>query len=243
MVSLGELVPSTRVYRKFASIWDFEEIQKHLKDIESDNNYKGYGITRLFKCLLLQFLEDLSDRELERYLQENNAGKWFYGFELTEQTPDHTVFGRIRSRIGTNKLSRLFGNLRDQLKARGYMNEVFNFIDASQLIAKASLQQERDKAIKEKYEKLNNEVLPKVAHDKDARIGCKGEDKFWYGYKKHISVDMQSDLINKVAVTPANVPDVKGLKNVCPTQGAAYADKDYCTRKAKQDATRRGGYL
>jgi transposase, IS5 family len=144
MVNLGELVPSTHIYRKFASIWDFNRIQIQLKSVEKENNYKGYGITRLFKCLLLQFLEDLSDRGLERYLQENNAGKWFCGFELTEATPDHTVFSRIRDKIGANKLSKLFSNLRDQLRVRskGYMNEVFNFVDASQLIAKASLWQE-----------------------------------------------------------------------------------------------------
>jgi transposase, IS5 family len=141
---------------------------------------------RLFKYLLLQFLEDLSDRELERFLQENNASKWFCVSELTEPTPDHSAFGRIRDRIGANRLSKMFANLRDQLKAQGYMNEVFSFVDASQLIAKATLWQERDKAIKEKYEKLNNEVLPKVAFDKQARIGCKGTDKFWYGYKNKL---------------------------------------------------------
>lgn len=84
-------------------------------------------------------------------------------------------------------------------------------------------------------------MLPKVAYDKDAKIGCKGKNKFWYGYKRHLSVDMQSGLINKVAVTPANTPDAKGLKNVCPNQ--AYADKAYCMRNAKQDAARRGCYL
>ena len=35
----------------------------------------GFGIIQLFKCLLLQFIEDISDRELERYLQENTAAK------------------------------------------------------------------------------------------------------------------------------------------------------------------------
>jgi len=39
--------------------------------------------------------------------------------------------------------------------------------------------------MKKKYDKLNNETLPKVAHDSEARIGCKGGNKFWYGYKKH----------------------------------------------------------
>ena len=38
----------------------------------------------------------------------------------------------------------------------------------------------------------------------------------WCGYKKHLSVDMQSGLINKVAVTTANVPDAIADKHVCP---------------------------
>ena len=42
---------------------------------------------------------------------------------------------------------------------------------------KASLWEERDKAIKEKYNKLNNETLPKFAKDKEANFGCKGGNK------------------------------------------------------------------
>jgi IS5 family transposase len=243
MICLNDLVSTDHIYRKFIDLWKFESIQKQLREIEKDNNYKGYGLLRLFKCLLLQFMEDLSDRELERYLRENTAGKWFCEFTLTEQTPDYTLFGKIRQKIGTNLLSKIFSDLRDQLKAQGYMNEVFSFVDASHLISKASLWQERDKAIKEKYEKLNNESLPRVAYDNQARIGCKGKDKFWYGYKKHVSVDMQSGLINKVAITPANVTDAKGFKNVCPNQGAVYADKGYCTNNAKRDAARSGCHL
>ena len=116
------------------------------------------------------------------------------------------------------------------------MNEVFNFVDASHLISKANLWKERDKAIKAKYDKLNNKVLPKVAHDKEARIGCTGKNKYWYGYKKHVLVDMQSGLINRVAITPANVPDSKGLKLICPSQGAIYADKGYCSSTAENIA-------
>lgn len=243
MVSLEDLVSQDHIYRRFKSLWNFKCVKKHLKSIEKDNNYKGYGALRLFKCLLLQFMEDLSDRELERYMQENNASKWFCDFELTETTPTHSVFVRIRNRIGTQKLSKIFAELRDQLKSQGYMNEVFSFVDASHLIAKANLWKERDEAIKKKYEKLNNEVLPKVAHDKQARIGCKGKDKYWYGYKKHVSVDMQSGLINKVAVTPANTTDSKGLKNICPDQGAIYADKSYCTNPAKFVSLKKGCHL
>lgn len=243
MVSLEDLVSPDHSYRKFKALWHFKSIKKLLKEIEKDNNYKGYGVLRLFKCLLLQFMENLSDRELEMFLRDNVASKWFCDFELTEVTPDHTVFTRVRQRIGTKQLSKIFARLRDQLKSQGYMAEVFSFVDASHLISKANLWKERDKAIKEKYDKLNNEVLPKVAHDKQAKIGCKGKDKYWYGYKRHVSVDMQSGLINKVATTPANTTDAKGFKHVCPKQGAVYADKGYCTKPAKDAAAKRNCHL
>lgn len=239
MVSLEDLVPEEHNYRKFNALWKFQYARKQLKKLEKDNPYKGYGLLRLFKCLLLQFMEDLSDRELSRFLQENTAGKWFCGFSLCEKTPDYTVFSKIRQRIGTKLLSKLFEDLRKQLKVAGYMNEVFSFVDATSLIAKAALWKERDEAIRQKYEKLNNEVLPKVAADKQARIGCKGKDKYWYGYKRHVSVDMQSGLINKVATTPANVSDGQGFKHVCPEGGAVYMDKAYCTQAVKHAATRK----
>ena len=110
-------------------------------------------------------------------------------------------------------------------------------------MTKANMWKERDKAIRAKHDKLNNEVLPKVAHDKQARIGCKGKDNYWYGYKQHTSVDMQSGLINKVAITPASVTDARGLKHVCPDQGAIYADKGYCTEPAQQTAKGKGCHL
>jgi hypothetical protein len=47
---------------------------------------------------------------------------------------------------------------------------------------------------------------------------------------------MQSGMINKVAITSANVIDSKGFKHVAPNSGAAYADKGYCDKNAKQAA-------
>lgn len=188
-------------------------------------------------------MENISDRELERYMQENNAAKWFSGFSIREETPDHTVFSRMREKIGTHLLSKIFSHLREQLKREGLMSEVFTFVDASHLITKASLWEERDKAIQEKYEKLNNKTLPKVAYDQQARIGCKGKNKYWYGYKQHTSVDMQTGLINKIAITPANQTDAKGLKHICPNQGSIYGDKGYCTAPAQRTTEEKGCHL
>lgn len=243
MVTLEELVPSNHIYRKFKELWNLNDVKKELEKIEVNSDHKGYGIFRLFMSLLLQFMEDLSDRELEEALRNNLSFKWFCEFSLAEKTPDYTVFCNAKKRIGTNRLSKIFSILRNQLKAKGYMSEVFTFIDASHLISKANLWEERDKAIKERYDKLNNEILPKVAKDKQAKIGCKGNNKFWYGYKKHTSVDIQSGMINKVAITSANVIDSKGMKHVVPDSGAVYADKGYCDINAKIATAKKGLHL
>ncbi len=243
IVSLEELVPANHIYRKFKELWNLTQIEKEMDKIEAGSAHKGFGAFRLFLCLLVQFMEDLSDRELEAYIQGNNHAKWLCGFSLIEKTPDHSVFGNARKRIGTKRLSTIFNILRNQLKEKGYMNEVFTFIDASHLISKATLWKERDKAIKEKYEKLNNEILPKFAKDKQANFGCKGGNKFWYGFKKHASVDMQSGMINKVAITKASTIDSKGMKHVIPNSGAVYGDKGYCDKNAKMTVAKRNLHL
>ena len=206
----------------------FKKIAYRLKKLTDE----GYGKERIFKMMLLQYMEDLSDREMERYMQENVAGKYFCGFSLTDKTPDYTSYSKMRARIGTSQLSKIFTTVRKQLIKQGYIGEIFTFVDASHLITKANLWKERDKAMEKKYEKLNNEVLPKVAYDKEARIGCKGKKKYWYGYKKHVSVDMKNGLINKVAVTAANENISSGKAMISgpsmTSNASALAQRCYC---------------
>lgn len=139
MVSLDQLVSEKHQYRKFKSVFNFKAVEPDLLSIETDNNYKGFGVLRLFKCLLLQFMEDLSDRELERYIADSTAAKWFCDFTLTDKTPDHTVFSKMRKKIGTNLLSQIFSTFRDQLRSAGYMSEVFTFVDGDSPNLKSEL--------------------------------------------------------------------------------------------------------
>ena len=59
------------------------------------------GCVIAIRALLIQFMEDLSDREMERYLQENLANKWFCDMNLGEEAPDHSYSGDFRKRLGT----------------------------------------------------------------------------------------------------------------------------------------------
>jgi hypothetical protein len=78
-------------------------------------------------------------------------------------------------------------------------------------------------------------VAEKFAVDKDARFGCKGKNKYWFGYKRHVSVDMTHGLINKVDVTSAEKPDGDCIDLVCPDGGMVFADKGYCGSKVAEE--------
>ncbi len=228
--TLDGLVSQRHPYRKFEAIIDLRALSQPLKALYWDRGRPELGAERAFRMLVLQFLEDISDREMERFMAENLAAKWFCGFGLAEKTPDHSFFGDFRKRLGTGRLMEIFNRLRASLQEVGLIREVFTFVNASALISKLSTWDDRDRAIAKGLEKFDNNTAPKVAADKQARFGAKGKGKFWYGYKEHASVDMQSGLINKVAATPANTGDAKGLRHVCPSQFAPAKARSLLTR-------------
>lgn len=227
MVTINDLVGMNHPYRQLKALLDFDKISKSAKVDECELGANGYGKKRLTMCMVLQFMEDQSDRESERFLGENIAGKWFAGFSLTEKTPDYSTICKFRNAVGCKKVSKIFAEVKRQLQGKGYAAEVFTFVDATALTSKLAMWEERDKSIQDGYEKFNNEVIKKYAKDKDVRIGSKNSKKFWVGYKKHVGVDAQSGMITKVAITKANVTDAAGAKHVLPDSGAVLADKGY----------------
>lgn len=231
-INLDALVAENHPYRELDGLIDFYELSKPIQSLYSTKGRQEKGAEFALRCLVLQFLEDLSDREMTRYLQENTTAKWFCHLGLEDLAPHHSYFGEFRKRLGTKRLMDLFNHVRTSLISQGLIREVFTFIDASQLISKLNVWDDRDKAIKAQMDAFDNQTAKKIAADKQARFGNKGKKKFWFGYKEHASVDMQSGLINKIAATPANVSDATATKHVCPNQGAVYADKGYCIKPA-----------
>ena len=224
------LVPVDHPFRKLTKIVDIRKIVEPFRALYSDFGTTGLDVEKGFKALLLQFWEDYSDREMEKALRENVAVKFFCGFGLTEQTPVHTYFTKLRTRLGAGRLADVFNAVNAQLSNKGLFGDTFTFVDASSLITKTALWEERDRAIEDVEEKLNNAVVGKYAADPDARWGAKGKNNIWFGYKRHASVDMRFGLIHKVCVTPANVLDFQVIDQICPDQGLVFADKLYDTK-------------
>ena len=110
----------------------------------------GIDVEKGVRALLIQFWENYSDREMEKAIRENLAVRWFCGFSLSEETPDYSYFSKLRKRIGTKRITVLFKQVNSTLAERGLFGDVFTFIDASAVVSKTALWQERDQAIKNK---------------------------------------------------------------------------------------------
>src|SRR6266404_6055203 len=90
--------------------------------------------------------------------------------------------------------------------------------------------EERERAIKDGHDKLNNLIIKDYAADKQARWGAKSKKNIWFGYKRHTAVDMRYGLISKTTVTPANVLDYQVVEQICPKEGYIFMDKLYDTK-------------
>jgi len=227
-------VSKNHAFRKLKKIINFKKLARPLRELYSSLGPIGIDTEKGLKMLILQFWKDYSDRQMETALQENLAIKWFCLFSLTEKTPDHSYFSKLRKRIGTKRIQSIFNQINQILEQHGLFSNLFTFIDASAIITKTALWKERDKAIKKGEDKLNNLNVNQYSSDKEAKWGAKSKNKIWFGYKRHHSVDMKHGLVKKVKATPANLPDFKVLKDICPNKTSVLADKAYDCKVANQ---------
>ena len=119
--------------------------------------------------MFLQFLYDLSDRELEKELRFNIAYTWFCGCSAYEQTPDHSYFGRFRKKAGAKRIGKIFTSIVDKAKEKQLVRGVFHFVDATSIITKNTTWAERDNAIKDGETGLNNSNVKEYSADPQAR--------------------------------------------------------------------------
>ena len=72
MITLETLVSKNHQYRKILDLLKFTSLSKPIMKLNREENTggkEGNGITKHFKCIFLQILQDLRDRQLECYLQ------------------------------------------------------------------------------------------------------------------------------------------------------------------------------
>ena len=234
--------------------------------------YKGgaeYGPTPLkpallLKMLFISFLYDLSERQTEEIVNFNLAVKFFVGLAVDELAPDHstlTVFKRRLSRQWrtARTFDDLMGRIVEQALAKGITFGKLQLVDAAHAVACVDVAKE-DKRRKD----------GKPARDADAKWGNKGKrkvkgpdgsvqvrNKYFYGYKQHLSVNADSGLVTSAVHTSGEAADGKQLRALVEKDEArgveaevyagdkAYDDGDnhaYLEHKGKKSALRLNDY-
>ncbi len=224
-----ELIPGDHLLRKLAAAVDFSFVSELVGDCYCpDNGRPSWDPLVLFKVVFLQFLYDLSDREVEDQINLHLACKWFAGLQPEETAPDHSTISRFRSRLGPEKFQEIFNDIIQRAREAGLVSDRLCIIDATHLQAKADLfrlPQPPDTPAADAPGSL----------DADARFGRKSEKRSFYGYKEHIAIDADSELITAVAVTPGNVADSEEfIALIDPHAQEVTADKGYDTNANHQ---------
>jgi transposase, IS5 family len=181
----------------------------------------------MFKMVFLQFLDDLSDREMEEQAAFNLVYKWFMGLSVEELPPDFSTLCRFRARLGAEGFETRFNRVVEQARSRGFINDRLHIIDSTHIVARVDLFRLK-KEHKGKGGDDDDHYVDRHSPDPDARFGRKRKKKSFYGYKAPKVEDADSEFIVQVKTTPGNVHDGTQLPALIDGRaGEATGDKAY----------------
>jgi len=178
----------------------------------------------MFKALLLQQWYGVSDPGLEEAICDRLSFQRFLGLSLQDPVPDETRICRFRNMLAQAGLGEpLFSLLEEQLDAKGLLVRRGSLIDAT--LVKAQPHAPR-----------KGEASPDLEADWTRR----GKDGH-FGYKMHLTVDQGSDLLRRLALTPASTSESRLFEEmVIGDEAAVFADGAY-TKDARKAALRGRG--
>jgi IS5 family transposase len=177
------------------------------------------------RALVLQACYGLSDQELEFYCYDRLSFRNFLDFP--ENIPDFTTVWKIRERLKEKgKEEKIWNELQSQLNNKGYKIEKGVIQDAS--FIEADLGKKRyyeEKKAKKQGKKIAYTGKQESHIDRDGTFSIK-HGQVHYGYKNHIKLDIDYQLIRDYDVTTASLHDSQ-VNLVSCGDVAAYRDKGY----------------
>ena len=82
-----ELVPQDHPFRECERVIDIRALAKSLHDLYSNRGCRETGSERGLRMHVLQFMLDLSDREMELFMSDSNTARRLSGFGLRRGRP------------------------------------------------------------------------------------------------------------------------------------------------------------
>lgn len=208
---------------------------------ESVGGRPGIDPEVYFKMLLVGFFEDISsERGIATRCGDSLSIRQFLHYSLTETTPHHSSFTRIRQRLDDSVYDDVFGLILAALKEQNLLKGKNIAIDASTIEANASLKSLEHRMTGEAYRQYVKRLAKEAGvdtddpaavsrfdkkrpgrktsnkdwqnpHDPDAKIGPTKRGSMRMIYKPEHIVDLDTGAILDVDIRPGDEADTHEL--------------------------------
>lgn len=181
------------------------------------------------RAMLLQAWYGLTDPELEFQCHDRLSFRNFLGFP--KNIPDFSTIWKIRERLQEAGIdAKIWSELQHQLRKKGYTIKLGVIQDASFIEADVGRKRQyKEKQAAKHGDKITYTKKQEQHMDKDGTYAVK-HGQVHYGYKSHIKLDVDHNLIRTYEVSTASLHDGE-VDLVCNGDRAAYRDKGYFGKK------------
>ncbi len=137
---LRDLVPDDHVLKRVDRVLDLSWLREEVADCYcSDNGRPSIDPEAALRLMLAGFFAGIiHDRKLMREAQVNLAMRWFAGYRLHEQLPDHSSLTRIRQRWGEERFRHIFRRTVAACRQAGLVDGETVHVDATLVRADVS---------------------------------------------------------------------------------------------------------
>jgi len=126
-----------RIERAFDFEWVDEELGKYYE--AGGPGRPAVGPRKLFLMLFLEMYDNLLDYEVSDRVRRDAVYRKFTGFELEEETPDHSTLSVFRERIGEEGFRAVFNRFVEELKRKNLISHRLKIVDATHVQADAMM--------------------------------------------------------------------------------------------------------
>jgi transposase len=139
-VSLEDLVPADHFYRHLEAKLDLAFVRDWTRELYAERGRPSVDPVVFFKLQLVMFFEGIrSERQLIATARLNLAHRWYLGYALDEDLPDHSSLTRIRQRLGIETFERFFEQITDRCQDVGLVWGRELYFDATKVRADAAV--------------------------------------------------------------------------------------------------------
>ena len=223
---------------------DFELFRPQLSEVftkerKSAAGRKAYDVVFMFKILILQRINNISDEKAEFLINDRHSFQRFLGLRLGSTVPDFSTVWLFREALTkAGVIKSLFDTFGAMLEKQGVITKAGSIVDASFVeVPRQRNTKEENEIIKTGKVPSDWAKQPRKLCQKDTHARwTKKNNETYYGYKNHTRADAESVIITDYTVTDASVHDSQELSALVNEKRLAqtlFADSAY--KSAKTD--------